>query len=128
MARIAGINLTKEKRIEAALLQIYGIGRSLAKNILLLAKVDFDKKVGDLSEDELDNIRTVLQKYHTEGEARRIVATNIKRLQDIGSHRGYRHRRKLPLRGQRTKTNTRTVRGNVRRTMGSGRKSSNEKT
>jgi len=121
MARIAGINLPKDKRIEAALLQVYGIGRSLSKSLLKTAKVDPDKKTDKLSEEELNRIRDAVQKYPAEGEARRIVAVNVKRLQDIGSYRGFRHRRKLPARGQRTKTNARTKRGK-RVTMGSGRK------
>jgi small subunit ribosomal protein S13 len=121
MARIAGINLPKEKRIEAALTLIIGIGRPLSKTILLKTGVDLNKKVGDLNEAELDLLRTEIAKHPTEGENRRLVSMNIKRLQDVGSLRGFRHKKRLPVRGQRTKTNARTKRGK-RVTMGSGRK------
>lgn len=121
MARISGVNLPKEKRIYIGLTYIYGIGRSLAMQILEATGVDPMKKVEALSPEEENKLREYISKTPTEGELRRKVALDIKRLQDIGSYRGFRHRRKLPVRGQRTKTNARTKRGK-RVTMGSGRR------
>ncbi len=126
MARIAGINLSNEKRIEAALLAIAGVGKSLAKKICANAKVDVGKKVKDLIEKEEDALRAEVAKQPTEGDLRRIVHQNVKLLQDIGSYRGSRHKKKLPLRGQRTRSNARTKRGK-RMTMGSGRKKAEKK-
>jgi small subunit ribosomal protein S13 len=111
MARIAGINLPKEKRIEVGLTYIYGIGRKLSAKILNELKINKDTKVKDLTENEIAKLRERIEKIPTEGDLRRKVSMDIKRLQDIGSYRGYRHRRKLPVRGQRTRTNSRTKRG-----------------
>lgn len=123
MARIAGITLPNEKQIEIALTKIYGVGRPAAKKVLAEAKVSPSIKTKDLTEDQVNTIRTIVEKtYRLEGDLRRVVQANIKRLKEIGSYRGSRHSKKLPVRGQRTKTNSRTVRGNVRRTMTSGRR------
>ncbi len=112
MARIAGIDLPREKRIEIALTYIYGIGRTSAQNILKLANVDPDIRVKDLTEDQEAALRDVIDKNYTiEGDLRREVALNIKRLTEIGCYRGLRHRRGLPVHGQRTKTNARTRKG-----------------
>jgi small subunit ribosomal protein S13 len=112
MARIAGITLPPEKRIEVGLTYIYGIGRSKSRKILAEAKIDLDKKVKSLSEDEISKIRQIIEKREKiEGDLRKDVAMNIKRLVDIGCYRGLRHKRKLPVRGQRTKTNARTRKG-----------------
>lgn len=120
MARIAGVNLPKGKRIEVALTYIYGIGRVTSKDILTKLKVNLDTKVENLTADEEQKIRDVISKLVTEGDLRRQTSNDIKRLQEIGTYRGFRHRRRLPVRGQRTKTNARTKRGK-RVTMGSGR-------
>ena len=120
MARIAGVNLPKGKRIEVALTYIYGIGRSTSKELLAKLKIDPDTKVETLSPDQEQKIRDALDKYITEGDLRRQIGDDIKRLQEIGTYRGFRHRRNLPVRGQRTKTNARTKRGK-RKTMGSGK-------
>lgn len=120
-ARIAGITLPN-KRIEIALTYIYGIGRSRAVEILAKVKVDRSIRANDLPAEDVQRLRDEIEKqYKVEGELRRDVQANVKRLKEIGSYRGLRHIRGLPARGQRTKTNSRTVRGNVRRTMGSGR-------
>ena len=112
MARIAGITLPPEKRIEVGLTYIFGIGRSKANMILLEAKIDKDKKVKALTEDEINKIRKIIEKKEKiEGDLRKEISLNIKRLVDISSYRGLRHRRKLPVRGQRTKTNARTRKG-----------------
>lgn len=125
MARIAGVNIPENKRIEIALTYIYGIGKPLAKKILRETSIDFNKKAKDLSQKEINDLKEFIEKkYKIEGDLRRQIMVNIKRLKDIGTWRGLRHTKKLPVRGQRTKTNTRTVRGNVRKTMGSGRKPS----
>ena len=121
MARIAGINLPKGKRIEVAMTYIYGIGRSVSKRLLTNLKIDLDTKVEELTPDQEQMIRDMVGKMVVEGDLRRQVANDIKRLQEAGTYRGYRHRRRLPVRGQRTKTNARTKRGK-RVTMGSGRK------
>ncbi|MDP2918040.1 MAG: 30S ribosomal protein S13 [bacterium] len=129
MARIAGVTLPPQKRIEVGLTYVYGIGASLAKKIIALARVDGNKRVADLNNEEEGRLREIIEKnYKVEGDLKRVIAANIKRLQDIGSYRGSRHAKGLPARGQRTRTNSRTVRGNVRRTAGSGRRSSAEKT
>lgn len=129
MARIAGVNIPDEKRIEIALTYVYGIGVSTSGKILENLKVDGNKRTKDLSSEELNKLREEIEKkYRVEGELKHEVKMNVKRLKEIKCYRGSRHQRGLPVRGQRTKTNTRTVRGNVRRTMGSGRKSSSEKT
>ena len=112
MARIAGIDLPREKRIEIGLTYIYGIGRKSANDILKLANVNPDTRVKDLTEDQEAALRDVIDKNYTiEGDLRREVALNIKRLTEIGCYRGMRHRRGLPVRGQRTKTNARTRKG-----------------
>lgn len=120
--RVAGINIPKDKRIVIALNYIYGIGPTFAKKILAKAKISEDTRTKDLSPDQEDKLRMIIEKeYKTEGDLRREVMANIKRLKDIKAYRGIRHMKHLPVRGQRTKTNSRTVRGNVRKTMGSGR-------
>lgn len=116
MARIAGIDLPRNKRIEIALTYIYGIGRSSSRKILAEAGVDLDRKAGDLTDDELQSIRQVVDgKYKVEGDLRREVLGNVKRLMDLGCYRGLRHRKGLPVRGQRTRTNARTRKGPRRR-------------
>lgn len=121
--RIAGTNIPDHKRIEYALPYIYGIGLSLSRKILAAAKVNAAKRAKELTQDEINRLREVIEKsYKIEGELRREILMNIKRLKDVGAYRGFRHIRGLPVRGQRTKTNSRTRRGNVRKTMGSGRK------
>ncbi|MBU4185082.1 MAG: 30S ribosomal protein S13 [Proteobacteria bacterium] len=112
MARIAGVDLPRQKRIEIALTYIYGIGRTVSKNILAKLNINPDTKSDDLSEDEINNIRKVIDsEYRVEGELRTEVSMNIKRLMDLGSYRGLRHRKSLPVRGQRTSTNARTRKG-----------------
>ena len=112
MARIAGVDLPKDKRIEIALTYIFGIGRTLAKKILAATGIDPNVKSGKLTEDEIVKLRAILDRdFMVEGDLRRDVSTHIKRLMDTGSYRGLRHRRGLPARGQRTKTNARTRKG-----------------
>lgn len=111
MARIAGVNLPKGKRIQIALTYVFGIGKTLSTKILNDLKIDLDKKVEDLTDAQEQAIRDVVIKMPTESDLRRQVTNDIKRLQEIGSYRGFRHRRGLPARGQRTKTNSRTKRG-----------------
>ena len=123
MPRIAGVNIPDEKRIEIALTYIYGIGRSSSKQILAQAGLNLDVRAGKLNAQELNSLRTLIEgSRKVEGELRREAQMNIKRLRDINSYRGTRHAKGLPVRGQQTRTNGRTIRGNVRRTMGSGRK------
>jgi len=123
MPRIAGVNIPENKRIEIALTYIYGIGRSLSAEILAIAKIDINKQSQDLTQEEVNNLKDIIEKNHKiEGDLRRQIMLNIKRLKDVGSFRGSRHSKGLPARGQRTKTNNRTVRGNVRKTIGSGKK------
>lgn len=123
MARIAGVSLPSQKRVVIALQYIYGVGETRAKQVLAKAKVDENVRVKDLSADQENTIRTIVEKeYRVEGDLRRDNLSNVKRLKDIGSYRGTRHAKGLPVRGQRTKTNSRTVRGNVRKTAGSGRR------
>jgi len=124
MARIAGINIPDNKVIEIALTYIYGIGRSLSAQILKEIGINPNKRTSQLSEQELNKIRKIIdeKKYKIEGDLRREIMMNIKRLKEIGCYRGVRHIKGLPVRGQQTKTNSRTIRGNVRRTMGSGRR------
>ncbi|HUT22003.1 MAG TPA: 30S ribosomal protein S13 [Candidatus Bipolaricaulota bacterium] len=129
MARIAGVTIPKEKRVEISLTYIYGIGTKIAKDILVKAKIDPNIRVKDLTENQTNVLRDIIEKeYHVEGDLRREVVSNIKRYKDIKSFRGLRHMKKLPVRGQRTKTNSRTVRGNKRVTMGSGKKTTAQKT
>ncbi|MCK4805628.1 MAG: 30S ribosomal protein S13 [Candidatus Pacebacteria bacterium] len=124
MARFLGINIPDNKNINIALTYIYGIGRSSSEKLLKEANIDFQKKTKDLSASELNSLKELIEKnkINTEGDLRREIRSNIKRLINVNSYRGIRHAKKLPLRGQRTKTNSRTVRGNVRRTVGSGKK------
>lgn len=129
MARIAGVNLPAGKRIEVALTYIFGIGLPRAQTILKEAHVDPNARTRALKEPEVLRLKEIIEKRYTvEGELRRQVLMNVKRLKDIGTYRGIRHARGLPVRGQRTRTNSRTRRGNVRRTMGSGRRAAAEKT
>lgn len=122
MSRISGVNLPENKKIEIALTYIYGIGPTLSHLILKTAKIDLEKRAKDLTNDEINKIQSVIEKnYKVEGDLRREILENIKRLKETGAWRGTRHVRKLPLHG-RTKTNSRTLRGNIRKTMGSGRK------
>ena len=122
MARIAGVDLPREKRTEIALTRIYGIGRSLAKEICEKANIPDDSRVNNLTEDQITTLRHVIEgNYKIEGELRSEIVMNIKRLMDIGSYRGLRHRRGLPARGQRTKTNARTRKG-PKRTMAKKKK------
>ena len=111
MARIAGVDLPREKRVEIGLTYIYGIGLTSSQKILAKANVNPDKRVKDLTDDQVQAIRNAMEGYKTEGDLRREVALNIKRLTEIGCYRGLRHRRGLPVRGQRTKTNARTRKG-----------------
>ncbi|XOU94866.1 MAG: 30S ribosomal protein S13 [Candidatus Kerfeldbacteria bacterium] len=121
-ARIAGVTLPQKKRIEIALTYIYGIGLETSKLILEIAKINPDTKTDILSDQDVNKLRDIIESDHkVEGELRRDLLLNVKRLKEIGSYRGTRHTKGLPARGQRTKTNCRTVRGNTRRTMGSGR-------
>lgn len=123
MPRIAGINIPENKQIEIALTYIYGIGRSLSKKILVEANIKSERKASQLDSIEIQRLKEIIEKnYKIEGDLRREIITSIKRLKDIGSFRGIRHQKRLPVRGQRTKTNNRTIRGNVRRTVSSGRK------
>ena len=129
MARIAGVNLPNEKRAEIALTYIYGIGLSSSQKILRSMKIDPDTKVKNLTEEQVNQLRQKIEKdYRVEGELRRERLGNIKRLKEIKCYRGTRHSKGLPVRGQRTKTNNRTVRGNKRITMGSGRAPAAQKT
>ena len=112
MARIAGIDIPREKRVEVALTYIFGIGLPTAQKILVQTSVNPDTRVRDLTEDQVNRLREVIdRRYKVEGDLRREVALNVKRLQEIGSYRGLRHRKALPVRGQRTRTNARTRRG-----------------
>lgn len=111
MARIAGVNLVREKRVEAALTAIYGIGRQLSTKILKESGINLDTKVQDLTEKELGTLREVIAKLPTEGDLKRKTQMDIKRLQEIGSYRGFRHKKGLPVRGQRTRYNCRTRKG-----------------
>jgi len=120
--RILGITLPDNKRMEIALTAIYGVGNSRAKAILKKTGVSADLRPKELSVEQENAVRTLVESFKIEGDLKREVAGNIKRLKDIKAYRGSRHARHLPTRGQRTKTNSRTVRGNVRKTMGSGRR------
>ncbi len=125
--RIAGITIPDEKRLDIGLTAVYGIGRSRAVRVLTEAKIDPARRAKELSVDEENTIRKVIETFKVEGDLRREVGGNIKRLKDIKANRGIRHLRHLPTRGQRTKTNSRTVRGNIRKTMGSGRRAVEKK-
>lgn len=127
--RIAGVVLPDQKRVEIALTRIYGIGRRTSVRILQKAGVDPATHCRELTEKESGAIRSLIEREHrTEGELRREILQNIRRLKEIGAYRGVRHARRLPARGQRTRTNSRTVRGNIRKTAGSGRRKAAEKT
>lgn len=128
MVRILGIQLPANKRIEIALTYLYGVGPTRSREVLVAANVDPNKRTDVITEDESNRIKEIIEKNYTvEGDLRREISTNIKRLKDIGSYRGDRHKKNLPVRGQTTKTNARTKRGK-RVTVGSGRKKSSEKT
>ena len=129
MPRIAGINIPENKKIIISLSYLYGIGLPLATKIIGQVKIDPSKRASQLTAEELGRLRDFVEKnYKIEGDLKRIVQGNIKRFKEVGTYRGYRHSRGLPVRGQRTKTNSRTRRGNVRKTVGSGRKKGTEKT
>ncbi len=120
--RIAGVTIPDNKQLGTSLTYLYGIGPTLALKVLKEAGIAPDKKAQDIPADELNKLRTLVEKYKIEGELRRDVLSNIKRLKDIKCYRGTRHIKRLPVNGQRTKTNSRTVRGNVRQTRTSGRR------
>ncbi len=120
--RISGITIPDSKRLEIALTEVFGVGRPRAKEILHNLNIEVGRKAPSLTPEEENAIRKEIEAFKTEGDLKREVAQNIKRLKDIKAYRGVRHQRHLPARGQRTKTNSRTVRGNVRKTMGSGRR------
>ena len=121
MARISGVDIPREKRVVISLTYIYGIGRTTSESILKEANISVDTRVKDLTEDQLNVIRAAIEAYKVEGDLRREVSLNIKRLMDIGSYRGIRHRRGLPLRGQNTKNNARTRKG-PKKTMANKKK------
>ncbi|KKP85614.1 30S ribosomal protein S13 [Candidatus Nomurabacteria bacterium RIFCSPHIGHO2_02_FULL_35_13] len=120
--RILGITVPDGKRLEIGLTCLFGIGVSTARKILKQVDIDVGKKAKDLTPEEENKIRTIIEKMKIEGNLKREISGNIKRLKDIKTYRGIRHMKKLPVRGQRTKTNSRTVRGNVRKTMASGKR------
>ncbi|MBI2633045.1 MAG: 30S ribosomal protein S13 [Parcubacteria group bacterium] len=129
MVRIAGVNLPDAKRIEIGLTYVFGIGKSTSRVICAQARIDLDRKVKELTPREVDLLRGIIEQgYRVEGELKREIGGNIKRLKEIGCYRGTRHAKRLPVRGQRTKTNSRTIRGNVRHIAGSGRKKADQKT
>ena len=126
--RVAGITIPVNKHLEIALTEVYGVGRPMAKQILDELSIDRSKKTKDLTEDEEVKIRKYIEEnFIIEGDLKRLVSTNIKRQKDIKSYRGTRHSRSLPCRGQKTKNNSRTRRGNVRKTMGTGRRKAEKK-
>ena len=120
--RILGITIPNEKRLEIGLTILYGVGISSARKMLDRINISYSKKAKDLTEEEENKIRVIMEDVTMEGNLRRKISANIKRLKDIKSYRGTRHLKRLPVRGQRTKNNSRTVRGNVRRTMASGKR------
>lgn len=127
--RIAGVTIPSDKRVEISLTYIFGIGLASSQKILKESKINPNTRVKDLSEEEINKLRGAIEKNNkVEGDLRREIASNIKRLKEIGSYRGLRHSKGLPVRGQRTKTNSRTVRGNIRKTAASGKKQSAQKT
>jgi len=129
LARISGVNIPTEKRVEVALTYIFGIGPTRSQKILAQTKINPDTRVKDLTEAEITRIREVIEKnFKVEGDLRREVSLNVSRLKEVGSYRGTRHKLGLPVRGQRTKTNSRTKRGGKRVTVGSGRKKTSAKT
>ena len=129
MPRIAGVAIPENKKIIISLSYIYGIGRPLAVKIIKNINIDSSKRANQLTDAELNRLRDFVEKnYKIEGDLKRVIQSNIKRLKEISAYRGVRHSKGLPVRGQRTKTNSRTRRGNVRKTVGSGRKKGTEKT
>ena len=121
--RLLGVNIPDAKRVEIALTYLYGVGRTVSQKILTETHIDWNKRAKDLTPDELSKIKEYIEKHHkVEGELRQIIRQNITLLKDLKTYRGVRHLRRLPVRGQRTKTNSRTVRGNVRKTAGSGKR------
>lgn len=121
--RLVGINIPDEKRIDIALTYVFGIGTTSARKICVITKINPTKRAKELKPEEVDRIKNELEKtYKIEGELRQVLKQNVSRLKDIKAYRGVRHMRRLPARGQRTKTNSRTVRGNVRHTAGSGKR------
>ena len=127
--RILGADIPDDKKVEIALTYVFGIGRSRSREILENTKIDFSKKPKELTPQELNKIKEYVEKnYKVEGDLRREIASDIKRLKDIKCYRGIRHIKRLPVRGQSTKRNSRTVRGNVRKSVGSGRKKAASKT
>ncbi|MBU6500248.1 MAG: 30S ribosomal protein S13 [Patescibacteria group bacterium] len=123
MMRMLGVNIPDNKRVEVSLTYIFGIGRSTSRKILTAAKIDISKRTNTLTAEEIARINGFVEKnYRLEGELRQLIKRNIQRLKDLKTYRGTRHLRRLPVRGQRTKTNSRTVRGNVRKTAGSGKR------
>ena len=121
--RILGVNIPDNKIIEVALTYLYGLGQSSSRRILESAKVNRGKRTKDLTTEELSRIQNVIEKnYRVEGELRQLIRRNVERLKDLQAYRGLRHLRRLPVRGQRTKTNSRTVRGKIRKTAGSGKR------
>jgi len=121
--RVLGVNIPDGKRIEVALTYIYGIGPTMSQRVLGEVKVNLDKRAKELTADEVNRIQNLIEKnYRVEGELRQFVKSNIQRLKDLKTYRGMRHLRHLPVHGQRTKTNSRTVRGNTRKTAGSGKR------
>lgn len=121
--RIAGINIPDNKKVEISLTYLYGVGRPLAQKILEATKINMDKRAKDLTPDEVNKIKNFIEKnYKIEGELRQLVKQNISLLRELQAYRGIRHLKHLPVRGQRTRTNSRTVRGNVRKTAGSGKR------
>lgn len=126
--RISGVTIPNDKRVEIALTYIYGIGLTTSQKIIKQASINKDTRVKDLNDEEVNKLRKLVETMQVEGELRREKAANIKRLKEIKAYRGVRHAKALPVKGQRTKTNSRTVRGNKRLTMGSGRAPSAQKT
>jgi small subunit ribosomal protein S13 len=127
--RVAGINIPKEKKAVVSLAYLYGIGPTLSKKILKQAGISEDIRVKDFTREQEDKLRAIIEKgYKVEGDLRQEVGGNVKRLKDIKCYRGIRHMKHLPTRGQTTKRNSRTVRGNTRKTMASGKKLANQKT
>lgn len=125
--RILGVTIPDEKRLEISLTAVYGVGRARAKKVLDEVGVEYGKRAKELTPGEESKIRKAMEQFTLEGDLKREISMNIKRLKEIKSYRGTRHAKKLPVRGQRTKTNSRTVRGNVRKTMGSGRRVADKK-
>jgi small subunit ribosomal protein S13 len=121
--RIFGVNIPDEKRIDIALTYVYGIGRVLSQEVLVATKVDPTKKAKELGQEEISKIQTHIEKnFQIEGNLRQQIRRNIQLLKELGTYRGTRHAKRLPVRGQRTKTNSRTIRGNIRKTAGSGKR------